>query len=315
MHGTRFPSGDPQADRRAEFAETLAHLGDAAGAIETLTGALQLAPGWAAGWLRLGEYLEATGDTEAAVTAYNRACAADPADPLGAGLRRDLLRDVPLADRLPPAFVELLFDQYAPRFDRALVDRLGYRGPEQLGQALDRAGIIRVDRALDLGCGTGLTGVVLRPRSGWLAGIDISAGMLSEAREKELYDRLDQADITALEIGESYDLIAAGDVFNYIGALERTIGWCAGSLTPGGTLVFNVEQGDGPVTLHEGRRFRHSRAYVAGLLDEAGFARVSCTECTLRHDRGAPVAALTVLASLPGSTVTYQGDGESEVPA
>lgn len=315
MLGKHFPSGNPQADRRAQFAETLAHLGDAAGAVEALQGALDLAPDWAAGWFRLGEYLEATGERAAAADAFGRAAAADPADPLGAGIRRDLVSGTRLSESLPPAFVELLFDQYAPRFETSLVDKLGYRGPEILRDALDRAGITRVGHALDLGCGTGLTGAVLRPRCDRLDGIDISARMLEEAEAKDIYDSLRKEDIGALEIGPQYDLIAANDVFNYIGALERVIGWCAGSLAPGGTLVFTVEQGEEGLSLHETRRFRHSRDYVTSLLTQAGFSRFELASGVLRHDRGMPIMALAVVARGLAQDRTRQSDGESELAA
>lgn len=315
MQAMHFPSGNPQADRRAQFAETLAHLGDAAGATEVLASALELVPGWAAGWFRLGEYHEAAGNPEAAARAFGRAVEADPADPLGAGIRRDLASGTQLSESLPAAFVELLFDQYAPRFDTSLVDRLGYRGPQILRDALDRAGLVRVGHALDLGCGTGLTGAVLRPRCDRLTGIDISARMLDEARAKGLYDHLEKADIGALEIAARYDLIAANDVFNYLGALERVIGWCAGSLAPGGALVFTVEQGEQGVALHETRRFRHARSYVTDLLAEAGFGRVEVTPCVLRQDRGEPIMALAVTAQDLTLRTSRQSDGESEVAA
>ncbi|WP_118133042.1 methyltransferase domain-containing protein [Oceanicella sp. SM1341] len=316
MAGTAFPSGDPRADRRAEYAETLADAGETAAAVEVLTGALDLAPGWAAGWFRLGELLEAAGDTEAAARAWDRAVAADPADPLGAGLKRDLARRVPVAEAMPPAFVELLFDQYAPRFERALVDGLGYRGPELLLAGLAAAGLHRFARALDLGCGTGLMGAALRPRCDWLGGYDISARMLARAREKGVYELLEKRDIARLALGaERYDLIVAADVFIYLGALERIIGWCAGSLAEGGALAFTLELGAQPVELRESRRFAHSRAYVTGLLTDAGFSALTVTDCVLREDRGAPVAGLSVVATGLPRRFDRQGDGEAEVCA
>ena len=62
---------------------------------------------------------------------------------------------------MPPAYVRALFDQYAPRFEAALVDDLGYRGPALLFKAVlsVRAAVRKpafFKRAIDLGCGTGL---------------------------------------------------------------------------------------------------------------------------------------------------------------
>ena len=313
MLGTSFPCGDPIAERRAGFAETLAHLGDFGGAIEALRGAMDLVPGWAAGWFRLGEYFEAVGEMDAAAEAWDRAVVADPRDPLGAGLRRDLLRGVPVVESMPPAFVELLFDQYAPRFERSLVDKLNYRGPELLLAALRAQGFERAAHALDLGCGTGLMGELLRAQCARLDGFDISSGMLTEAASKGAYDQLEKRDIAEMAaILPRYDLIVAADVFIYLGALERVIGWCAGALAPGGHFAFTLELGDAPVQLRESRRFAHSRDYVTGLLAEAGFTGVALTDCVLRQDRGQDVAALLVAARAPVRVFDREGDGEAE---
>lgn len=311
-----FSSGDPVADRRAQFAETLAGEGDPTGAAEVLTGALALCPRWAAGWYRLGEYRERAGETGAAADAYARAVEADPADALGAGLKRDLLRKSPLAESMPAAFVELLFDQYAPRFETSLVGKLDYRGPQILMDRLVASGFTRAGRALDLGCGTGLMGEVLRPHCDVLEGLDLSAAMLKQARAKGVYDRLDKADIAALEVSPArYDLIVAADVFAYLGALERVIAWCAASLAPGGHLAFTVEAGEEAVTLKESRRFSHSRAYLEDLLTAAGFWQAAIEPCVVRRDRDADIASFCVTASLPAGRHDREGDGEAVVTA
>lgn len=317
MVGTPFPSGDPAADRRAQYADTLAYLGDLAAAVEVLQGALDLAPGWAAGWFRLGEYFERAGQMDEAAQAWDRAVLADPADPLGAGVKRDLMRNKPVAETLPPAFVELLFDQYAPRFETSLRDKLDYRGPEAIMDGLDAAGFRHAALALDLGCGTGLMAEVLRHRCDWLGGVDISAGMLAEAQARGQYDWLDKCDIGTMELGpDRYDLIIAADVFVYVGALERIVAWCAGSLQPGGRLAFTVEEGeDAPCILRESRRFAHSESYLRSLLSDAGFESCAVTRCVLRKDRGVPIRSMVVVASRAtvDAGLTREGDGEREV--
>jgi len=319
MNARGVSSGSPALDRRLEFAEGLAGDGALAAAREVLGGALEEAPGWAAGWYRLGEWCAAAGDVAAAAAAWDRAVLADPSDRLGAGLKRDLVRRVPVAEQAPPAFVEALFDEYAPRFETSLVDRLEYRAPDLLARALEGQG--RFGRALDLGCGTGLAGLAFRDRCDWLGGCDISAGMLAEARAKRVYDRLEKQDLSALQPGsERYDLILAADVFIYLGALERIIGWCAGALAPGGWLAFTVEAIDeagetSPWLLRDSRRFAHSAAYVAGLLAEAGLGGATLRPAVLRKDRGRDVAGYVVTARL-GVTAPMRRAGEGDaVPA
>jgi predicted TPR repeat methyltransferase len=222
----------------------------------------------------------------------------DPTDPLGAGLKRDLLLATGIHDTMPTRFVENLFDQYAPHFEESLVEKLNYRGPEIILQALLEQGFSHARLGLDLGCGTGLMGVAIRPFCDRLEGYDISAGMLAQARRKNIYDALSKQDIAQLQVGSSgYDLIVAADVFMYLGALERIVGWCKNSLSQHGILGFTVETGDHPVELRDSRRFAHSQNYIETLLMEAGFSGIRITPCTLRQDRGEDVAALCVVAT------------------
>lgn len=304
-------SGTLLADRRASYAEHV--LPDSAEAAADLyMQALELAPDWAAGWYRLGE-IRAEAGLDGAAEAFRAALAADPEDRLGAGLRLDILRERSLADTMPPAFVELLFDQYAPGFDAALVDRLDYRAPQLLAAGIDG----HYARALDLGCGTGLMGAELRGRCAVLEGWDISAEMLREAAGKGLYDALHKADLSALPASAPvWDLITAADVFAYLGALERITGWVAGALQPGGRFAFTVERHDGPeaYVLRESRRYAHSEVHLRELLKQAGFlARME--RAVLRTDRGAPIEGLVVQAIRIGSDLRRQGDGEARASA
>ena len=278
-------SGDLLADRRADYAEALMP-GDPAAAAELYLQALDLVPGWAAGWFRLGEIRADAGLPDAAI-AFEAAIAADPADRLGAGLRRDLLRDRSLADTMPSAFVETLFDQYAPGFDAALLDRLDYRAPCLMAQMLT----VPYGRVLDLGCGTGLMGAELRAGSEWLEGWDISTEMLRASRQKGIYDRLEKHDLSRLAPPHAvWDVITAADVFAYLGALERIVGWVSQALRPGGRFAFTVEAHTGPeaYVLRPTRRYAHAQAHLAELLDQAGF-EARFMPGVLRQDGGAPI--------------------------
>lgn len=317
MGPARFSSGHTAADRRAEFAEALAEIADFASAAETLAGALDLAPSWTAGWYRLGEFHHGADALEDAARAWRRAIALDPSDQFGARAKLELVTGERVADTLPPAFVEALFDQYAPRFEAALVGKLAYRGPDLLMDALAAAGFTHAPRALDLGCGTGLMGAALRPACTWLEGVDLSAGMLAVAARRGIYDRLVKAEIATLPLDETgYDLIAAADVFAYMGALEPVMAWCAGSLIPGGRLAFTVEAGKGAgYVLQDSRRYAHSRDYLQTLLVRAGFEAAQVTPCVVRRDRGADIASFAVTALRAGLARTLESDGEAEVSA
>ena len=65
-----FSSGDLRADKRADYAAMLAGEGDYAGAAALLAEALELAPTWAAGWAKLGDYHAQAQASDAAIAAY-----------------------------------------------------------------------------------------------------------------------------------------------------------------------------------------------------------------------------------------------------
>lgn len=294
-------SGDILADRRADYAEMLFGSGEAGPAAELMLGALELAPGWALGWFRLGEFHEAAGDMEAAVEAWRMALKLDPADRSGASLKLALGGGGDAALAPPSAFVEALFDQYAPKFDEALVNALGYRAPIVLEAAIRATGRERFRLALDLGCGTGLMGERLRRICDRLEGVDISAEMLRKAREKNIYDRLEKADLQNFShAGPSPDLMTAADVFMYVGALEGIFSTVSHLLAPDGLFAFTVEKldaGDG-FALQPSRRYAHSEAYVRRMLAENGLVLVAVRTERIRDDRKEPVSGLVVTAEL-----------------
>ena len=125
------------------------------------------------------------------------------------------------APRAPEDYVRTLFDGYAARFESHLVS-LGYRIPglirrHVLDFAADRAaaGEDEIAAVLDLGCGTGLMALAVSDLDlGPITGIDLSAGMLELAREKDLYADLRQAELpAALEADPArWPLILAADL-------------------------------------------------------------------------------------------------------
>jgi predicted TPR repeat methyltransferase len=299
MHHLQFSSGDLVADRRAAYADMLADEGDWAAAAELMRDCLSLAPAWAAGWYSLGEMCAEAGDAPGASEAWRECLRLDAADRCGAALRLELAGEAHGLGSAPSGFVEALFDQYAQRFDHELVRALGYRVPELLDAAIARSGTAEFAHAFDLGCGTGLMGERLRRRASLLTGQDISAGMLSKARAKGIYDRLEQSDLQQVSgEGVSVDLVTAADVLIYLGDLDRLFLAVSRMLVPAGVFAFSVELDPGShgYVLRDSRRYAHSRDYVCELLDRHGFQLLDCARETLRFDRGSPVEGLIVTA-------------------
>jgi predicted TPR repeat methyltransferase len=217
-----LPSGNLIADRRFEWARDLEAKGDLGGAADLLAQALELAPGYAAAWFALGEVREKLAQRDGAIAAYQKAVLADRQDRHGAALHLIRLGAQPAA-AMPEGYVRALFDGYAPGFDQALTQGLSYRAPELLLRAVQaaRAGErMKFGSLLDLGCGTGLAGAAFRPFCDWLVGVDLSPAMLAQAREKGLYDRLIEGEVTRFlaeeaRVAARYHLILAADVFVY----------------------------------------------------------------------------------------------------
>ncbi|WP_353643088.1 methyltransferase domain-containing protein [Mesorhizobium sp. WSM2239] len=292
-------SGDLLADRRADYAEMLFGSGEHTQAAELMLGALELAPGWAMGWFRLGEFHEAAGALDQASEAWRMVLKLDPADRSGAALKLALTGAAPAADAPPSAFVEALFDQYAEKFDDALVRGLEYRVPDLLAEAIRTVGREHFGLVLDLGCGTGLMGERLRPVADVLEGYDISAEMLRKARGKGVYDRLMKADLQTIQLAPaSADLVTAADVFMYLGALDRIAAKVAVALRSGGLFAFSVERHPGTedFILRDTRRYAHSEAYIRDLMARNGFAVPSLEMHIIRQDRSEPVEGLIVVA-------------------
>ncbi|MEP7455707.1 methyltransferase domain-containing protein [Phyllobacterium sp. SB3] len=295
-------SGDLIADRRASYADMLFDSGDHAAAADLMAQALELVPGWTAGRFRLGELLEAAGQADDAAAAWRDVLERDPEDRFGAGLKLASTGRVPAPAMPPLAYVETLFDAYAPTFETALLDKLEYRVPGLLAEAIEKHGSgRRYTSVLDVGCGTGLMGPYVRPVADYLAGMDLSEVMLQKAAEKQVYDDLAKGNVNEFEMTlQSVDLVIAADVFVYVGDLDRAFAAIAKSLTVDGLFVFSVENQEGsdePV-LQPSLRYTHSQSYIERLLAVHGMALISLARETIRLDRGEPLQGLIVVAKL-----------------
>ena len=291
-------SGDLIADRRYEMGRAYAAEGDHAAAADLYAQAVELSPGFASAWFALGQAREALGDPDAARAAFERAVAADPEDRHGAALRLARLGGADPAREALHGYVRTLFDQYAPRFERALAD-LSYSAPEKLREAVTEHGL-RFGTMLDLGCGTGLAGAAFRPHVDWLSGVDLSPKMVEEARRKGIYDRLSVGDIGAF-LGEqdaaSAHLVIAADVFAYIAEFGAICAAVARVLAPGGLFGFTVETHDGEGAIVGAKmRYAHGADFVRDAIAKAGLTLVELTPASSRTENRAPVPGLLVLA-------------------
>ncbi|MBY0356055.1 MAG: tetratricopeptide repeat protein [Rickettsiales bacterium] len=193
-------------------------------------------------------------------------------------------------------YVRDLFDGYAEEFDYQLQNVLDYRTPQLLADAL-RAVLKRnpyknpLLRMLDIGCGTGLGGVAMQDITSYRVGIDISSNMVQKTRERGIYGRVEESEITKFyaQEQETYDVVYAADVYVYIGNIESNFAGAHKVLVDGGYYVFSVERDDAApqgFILRASGRFAHARSYIERLAVQYGFTIESITEAGIRKERG-----------------------------
>ena len=189
----------------------------------------------------------------------------------------------------PANYVVNLFDWYADRFDDHLQVRLKYQTPALLCQQIMRFEPGTGLNVLDLGCGTGLCGPLLKPIASSMTGVDLSSNMLEMARKRGLYDDLVCSDLTsfiATQI-QHYELVVATDVFIYVGALEAVFAATRRAMRAQGLFAFSFETSESEdLVLRPTRRYAHSVAYIHKLAAAHGFTVLLLEPSVIREEGG-----------------------------
>jgi len=188
---------------------------------------------------------------------------------------------------MPKDFVADLFDKYADSFDEHLVQMLQYNSPEILFGILDCGTSSKYD-ILDMGCGTGLMGKLLKPYASRLVGVDLSKEMLSKAALTEAYDELVEDDVQEFltRCDAEFDLVVSADVFIYIGKLDDIFMNASRLIKNKGLFCFSLEKLQtgmfslSPRTL----RFSHSKDYIHMLALQHNFVIKNYLEAPIRQE-------------------------------
>ncbi|WP_428644409.1 methyltransferase domain-containing protein [Roseibium sp.] len=259
-----------------------------------------------------GLALQKAGDLKGAEAAFREALAIDPDDIGGVSIRLAAIGAEVSPEKMPDAYVATLFDQHADVFDEILVDELGYCVPLLVRDQIQRLGTGPFERLLDLGCGTGLTGMALQDCTSHRTGVDLSERIVELAFDREVYDDLYVGEAVEFlqEFEEEdgsrprWDLIAATDVFPYLGAVEPFLTGAASRLEPKGYLAFSTETlpdevlGGRRYMVGPKNRFAQGEAYIRSALDAAGFEILAMDPITVRLEEGEPVPGHLVMARL-----------------
>jgi predicted TPR repeat methyltransferase len=327
------------ADAHGNLGTALKELGRLDEAIDAYRRAIELDSKHFGAYFNLGNLLKQEERFEEAASAYRQAVRIDPRQSdahrnLCAALKSlgdweraaeacrewlDREPDNPVARHMMAAFsgeetptraadeyVVRVFDDFAATFDQQLAS-LNNSGPQRIAEALAEEGLTPtgVLDVLDAGCGTGLCGPILRPYAGRLSGVDLSERMLQKARQRNVYDKLTTAELTAFIAArpKTYDLIVSADTLVYFGRLEPVLAAVHSSLRPGGRFVFTLERMETPpddnfsYRLNRHGRYTHSPDYVDGCLSECGLRLLRSKSVDLREQAGRSVVGLLVTAA------------------
>lgn len=260
--------------------------------------------------------LEKAGKREEAADLYRACLEIDPEDRCGASVRLASMRLGEAPAKAPDAYVATLFDQHAEVFDDILTGQLGYAVPMQLAEIFSAAPNARFARMLDLGCGTGLSGMTLGPLCEHTTGVDISEKMVDQADERAVYDELyvneavhfleewRRAREQAGSDGDyaEFDLVVATDVLPYLGALEPLFAGIAANTSTGACIALSAETmpdeafAGMPWRVTPYQRYAHSAGYLRSLLGSHGFSRITTFEpITVRLEQGAPIPGWLII--------------------
>lgn len=219
---------------------------------------------------------------ETAKEYLERALAINPQDSISTHMLHALTGATP-ADS-PREYAHNLFNNYALYYDQHMQGQLNYTIPQHIARIAHELHLLTLDKTLDLGCGTGLTGSVLRELSAQLVGVDIAEKMLAHAKQKNIYDQLIKMDILTFlrQDNALYDLIVAADVLPYFGNLDTLMHLISQHIAVEQYFIFTTEINEHhPWQLERSARFSHQPEYINALLNN----------CSLRLIRQEPIPA------------------------
>jgi len=135
-----------------------------------------------------------------------------------------------------------IYKDWAETYDVDTTTELGWIGFKPAAAEFSKRITNKSARILDVGCGTGLSGMALAD-VGYtdLDGCDLSPEMLSKAKEKGVYVSLSEVDLTKdIEITRPYDAVFSCGVFGFGPPYPEHLKHLTAVLKPGGYAIVTV---------------------------------------------------------------------------
>ena len=207
-----------------------------------------------------------------------------------------------------PTGIKTLFDQYAFNYDSHLLEQLKYNPFHQARELINKCIDIKkwnCGLTIDLGCGTGLAAPYFSDLSYKMIGVDLSEGMLIQARKKGFYYEINQDDVFEFldKKNAFYKLILSFELTNYIGKktpllvkkIER-------KMLPGGIIVMTFEKNKTnyeDVHLNENIRFTFSKNYAQESFTDNKLLLIGVEDIIIRREHDHEIEGLLIIAQKP----------------
>ena len=288
---------------RRLLAQDLRNIGEHGRAVALYDAILGVAPGDPESLMGRAQALLVLGDKERAAADTGALLALEPANEEYAYWNELAMGRTPA--RQPAAMVRTMYDAMADTFDQHLVAGLKYKLPREVAARIRQLYPDNKLNLLDLGCGTGLLGACLGRIDGAMIGVEISPRMIEQAAKHGVYDRFHNVDLLdALREtpGSLYDVIAALDVFLYVGEVSGAVPDAFRVLRDGGHFIFSCEtanEDEADLVLRPSQRYAHKASHIEALCRAAGFTDVTLEPMPLRYENLEPVQGFLVVARKP----------------
>lgn len=286
------------ADAHNNLGNIWKEMGDTDKARASFQRALEIKPGNPGTHYSLGLLFSEAGKQEEAARHLQLCLAQDLEDSRGA---RHLLARMGLAvapEQTSPAQLQKIYAVRSRFWDQ----EVGYFAHGIVADALRAHATDGGLDILDIGCGTGLVGEQLRASARRLDGVDLSPAMLEKAKAKNIYDRLEQADITKFLNAhrQGYDALVGAATLIHFGALDGVLAAAAHALRENGLFVFTLFAGGAgdfaaaaSDRLAQSGCYTHSAAYIEHLAPQCGFTVAALKQVVHEKDQdGNPVPGL-----------------------
>ena len=196
----------------------------------------------------------------------------------------------------PETYVKQLFDDYAPTYDEHLTKVLRYNGHEQLCDLIEAALEPKKDQwdlVMDIGCGTGLAGSILRPWAKKLIGVDCASNMLLLAKKTQYYDELIEGFLPDIDWPEeNISLCFMADCMPYFGELSPLIQSMYDAGSTKCIIACSIEQACDDCEQYElspSGRYRHNPEYLITTMKAFKFNLLKQKQTTIRYEQHHPV--------------------------